>query len=97
MNWFSVAARSSRSFVNCMGFRALSMSAKTCMGIIVCTCWAISSIVARWVMTLLLWGFLNKTNDSSGMEPHTRKPTCFPPPGLSRSFVESLITVVPRL
>ena len=28
---------------------------------------------------------------------YTRSPTCFPPPGLSRSFVESLMTVVPRL
>jgi len=35
INWFSVAARSSLSFVSNIGFLALSMSKRTCIGIIV--------------------------------------------------------------
>ena len=38
MNWFSVAALSNLSLVNCMGFRELSMSANTCMGIMSDAC-----------------------------------------------------------
>lgn len=54
MNWFSVAALSKRSLVNCIGFRALSMSINTGMGIIVATCCAMSSIVPRCPTTSFL-------------------------------------------
>lgn len=47
INWFSVAALSNLSLVNCMGFRELSISPNTCIGIMSDTCCAISSTVAR--------------------------------------------------
>lgn len=37
------------------------------------------------------------TLDAVAKSTHTLAPTCFPPPGLSFSFVRSLTTVVPRL
>lgn len=54
MNWFSVAALSKRSLVSCIGFRALSMSITTGMGIIVATCCAMSSMVPRCPTTSFL-------------------------------------------
>ncbi|KXN86335.1 hypothetical protein AN958_10197 [Leucoagaricus sp. SymC.cos] len=92
MNWFSVAARSSLSRVSCIGFRALSISDSTCIGTMVVRDCAITSMVPRCCTTLFLKTALRQLQTT-----YTRRPTCFPPPGLSRSFVESLMTVVPRL
>ena len=95
MNWFSVAALSSRSLVNCIGLCALSISITTCMGISVETCCALSSMAARCPTT----SFLQNSGEEFDRrtEAHTRRPTGFPPPALSRSLVESDTTVVPRL
>ena len=54
------------------------------------------SIVSRCWTTLFLKQ-VGLGNTEMGMSAYTLRPTCFPPPGLSRSFVESLMTVVPRL
>lgn len=58
INWFSVAARSSLSRVNCIGLRELSISVRTCIGTIVCVCCAISSNVDKCPMTSFLTGLL---------------------------------------
>ena len=58
MNWFSVAARSSRSFVNCIGLRELSMSASTCIGTIVVM---VSDISSNTPNDLITWFLKFKT------------------------------------
>ena len=55
MNWFSVAARSSRSFVSVIGFRELSVSMSTCIGTIVGMLCDMLSSDARCRITSLLY------------------------------------------
>jgi hypothetical protein len=97
MNWFSVAVRSRRSFVRCIGLRPLSMSVSTCIGTRVVRCDAMSSSPAKYPTTSFLPTRQSiKNSDGEGCKAgaHTLSPTCLPVPG---SFVESLTTVVPRL
>lgn len=72
INWFSVAARSRWSRVTCMGLRALSISSRTCSGILVGICCAMSSRLDRCPITSFLVSLGGYTAKRQSANLHTR-------------------------
>ena len=92
MNWFSFAALSGLSLVSCTGFLALSMHCRTWTGTMVQMFWAIRMVDHFFVVVKPV-----SRMQQTVVATHARRATCLPSPSLSRSLVESLMTVAPRL